>query len=270
VNPWILPDITIRLTAGEIRAFWRHRITEIGPRHVTLRSEDNGTIEQVENDWVIAMTGYTPDPRLLQGLGVTVDPDTGIPAHDPATLETDVPGVFIAGVGVEDLGAVAAVHPAHGLHLAGQPSAGDVIPGDLGAQHLDGDELVALAHGLVDDPHAPLADAATDPVRTDTLRQSFVLRRSGRHRHPRTSPRTPVSPDQIWRRRTAAELQWGPAAKGRRSAITITLLSRKMGTKRPRRPRCSGSAALDCFSAVLPHDYDGRGTVVVPARLGPD
>ncbi len=44
------------------------------------------------------MTGYTPDPWILRSLGVTIDPETGIPAHDPTTMETDVPGVFLAGV----------------------------------------------------------------------------------------------------------------------------------------------------------------------------
>jgi thioredoxin reductase (NADPH) len=44
------------------------------------------------------MTGYTPDGALLRGLGVQFDPETGIPRHDPDTMETNVRGVFIAGV----------------------------------------------------------------------------------------------------------------------------------------------------------------------------
>jgi thioredoxin reductase (NADPH) len=44
------------------------------------------------------MTGFAPNVDLLRQVGVTIDPVTGIPAHDPTTLETDVPGVFIAGV----------------------------------------------------------------------------------------------------------------------------------------------------------------------------
>ena len=44
------------------------------------------------------MTGWRADPRLLRSLGVSIDDSTGIPAHDPATMETDVPGVYIAGV----------------------------------------------------------------------------------------------------------------------------------------------------------------------------
>lgn len=98
VKPWILPDITNRLARGEITAYWRRRIAEIGPQNVTLRSEDDGTLSEVKNDWVIAMTGYMPDPRLLRELGVTFDSATGVPDHDPTTMATNVPGVFIAGV----------------------------------------------------------------------------------------------------------------------------------------------------------------------------
>lgn len=47
---------------------------------------------------MLAMTGYTPDPRLLRELGVTFDADTGVPQHDQTTMATNVPGVFIAGV----------------------------------------------------------------------------------------------------------------------------------------------------------------------------
>jgi len=98
VKPWVLPDITNRLEKGEIAVRWRTRVVEIGPRHVILRSEETGATEELKNDWVFAMTGYSPDPKLLRGLGVSIDPETGVPAHDPETLETDVPGVFVAGV----------------------------------------------------------------------------------------------------------------------------------------------------------------------------
>ncbi|HEX7120412.1 MAG TPA: YpdA family putative bacillithiol disulfide reductase [Longimicrobiales bacterium] len=98
VKPWVLPDIQGRLRNGEIQARFRHRVAEIRPGSVLLRSEADGRVETLKNDFVFAMTGYTPDPWILRGLGVTIDPETGIPAHDPATMETDVPGVFLAGV----------------------------------------------------------------------------------------------------------------------------------------------------------------------------
>lgn len=97
VKPWILPDITNRLDRGEIDVRWRTRIESIHADRVVLRHED-GEREELPNDFVLAMTGYHPDATLLRQLGVSIDPDTGVPAHDPDTMETDVPGVFIAGV----------------------------------------------------------------------------------------------------------------------------------------------------------------------------
>ena len=52
----------------------------------------------VDAGFVLAMTGFRPDPALLTGLGVPLDPETAVPAHDPETMETEVRGVFIAGV----------------------------------------------------------------------------------------------------------------------------------------------------------------------------
>src|SRR5512146_2963282 len=98
VKPWILPDIENRLKKGEIGVRWRTRVVEVRPRSVVLRHEDTGEKEELRNDWLFAMTGYIPDPTLLQHLGVSINPITGIPTHDPATMESDVPGVFIAGV----------------------------------------------------------------------------------------------------------------------------------------------------------------------------
>ncbi|HEX6938538.1 MAG TPA: YpdA family putative bacillithiol disulfide reductase [Longimicrobiales bacterium] len=98
VKPWVLPDIQGRLRNGEIRARFRRRIAAIRPDSVLLRSEEDGSVEELRNDFVFAMTGYTPDPWILRRLGVTIDPETGVPAHDPETMETDVPGVFLAGV----------------------------------------------------------------------------------------------------------------------------------------------------------------------------
>jgi thioredoxin reductase (NADPH) len=96
VKPWILPDISNRLKNGEIAARWHTRVAEIKPSSVVLESD--GQHQEIAADFVFAMTGYRPDPTLLMSLGVTIDAETGIPAHDPATMQTNVPGVFIAGV----------------------------------------------------------------------------------------------------------------------------------------------------------------------------
>ena len=98
VKPWVRPDIDNRIAEGSIPALWKHRVVEIRWDEVVVESLDTGERRTLPNDWVLAMTGYTPDPRLLRSLGVSIDPETGIPAFDPATMETDVPGVYIAGV----------------------------------------------------------------------------------------------------------------------------------------------------------------------------
>jgi thioredoxin reductase (NADPH) len=98
VKPWVKPDIDNRIAEGSIPALWRHRLVEIRPAEVVAESLDTGERVTLPNDWVLAMTGYEPDPWLLRSLGATIHPVTGIPVHDPATMETDVPGVFVAGV----------------------------------------------------------------------------------------------------------------------------------------------------------------------------
>jgi len=98
VKPWVVPDITNRLEQGDIGVYWQHRVVEISPEGVTLRDEESGELTEVKNDWVVALTGWRPNPVLLKEMGVEIDEGTGIPSHDPHTMETNVPGVFIAGV----------------------------------------------------------------------------------------------------------------------------------------------------------------------------
>ncbi|CAN5747797.1 YpdA family putative bacillithiol disulfide reductase [soil metagenome] len=98
VKPWVRPEIDARLREGHISARFRSRVVEIRHDSVLVASNDSGHIDVIPNDWVLAMTGYTPDGTMLRGLGVEFDPVTGIPQHDPATMMTNAPGVYIAGV----------------------------------------------------------------------------------------------------------------------------------------------------------------------------
>ena len=98
VKPWILPDITNRVKDGSIAARWLSRVAEIRPREVIVRSETDGAAECLPADFVLAMTGYRADLSLLRAVGVIVGEQTGVPQHDSATMQTNVPGVFIAGV----------------------------------------------------------------------------------------------------------------------------------------------------------------------------
>jgi thioredoxin reductase (NADPH) len=95
IKPWVLPDITNRLTEGSISAHWRSRVTRIDPDSVTIDGPEGS--KRLPANRVYLMTGYTPDVGLLQQLGVPIDAASGVPRHDPATMETEVDGVFIAG-----------------------------------------------------------------------------------------------------------------------------------------------------------------------------
>ncbi|MGH7547001.1 MAG: YpdA family putative bacillithiol disulfide reductase [Gemmatimonadales bacterium] len=98
VKPWILPDITNRVKEGSIAVRWCSRITAIGRSEIVLRSDIDGRVETLPADFVLALTGYRADLTLLREVGVDVEETTGVPRHDPATMETNVPGVYIAGV----------------------------------------------------------------------------------------------------------------------------------------------------------------------------
>ena len=98
VKPWVVPDIQNRLENGEIAVYWRHRIQEIRPTSVVLRNLDSEQTVEIPNDWVLAMTGWRPDRGFILGLGIDIDDETGIPSHSPDTMETNVPGTYIAGV----------------------------------------------------------------------------------------------------------------------------------------------------------------------------
>lgn len=98
VKPWVRPEIEARLREGAIHARFGSRLVDVRPESVLVKEDASGRVEELHNDWVLAMTGYMPDGTLLRALGVEFDPATGIPHHDPATMETNVEGVFIAGV----------------------------------------------------------------------------------------------------------------------------------------------------------------------------
>jgi len=102
VKPWVVPDIKNRLEKGEIPVHWRHRVTDIRAGSVRLRAEPGaanaGEVTELANDFVLAMTGWRADHAHLRALGVTIDAATGIPTHDPETMQTNVPGVYLAGV----------------------------------------------------------------------------------------------------------------------------------------------------------------------------
>jgi thioredoxin reductase (NADPH) len=92
----VRPDIENRIKANEVRALFETRVLRIEPGHVVV---DNGTgSRDLPARQVFALTGYHPDFEFIESLGVQLDPETRKPALDPNTLESNVPGIHLAGV----------------------------------------------------------------------------------------------------------------------------------------------------------------------------
>lgn len=96
VKYWIKPNIENRIKSGEIKAYFHSRILEIRPDSVLLSTPDGELA--LKNDFVFALTGYSPDLKFLASAGITLDPQALRPRTNPKTLESDRPGVFLAGV----------------------------------------------------------------------------------------------------------------------------------------------------------------------------
>jgi thioredoxin reductase (NADPH) len=97
VKYWILPDINNRIKNGEIKAFFNSNVANIAEDDVTLSTPDGPVI--LANQFVFALTGYHPDFDFIEGMGVTLDEaNDRCPVCDPATLESNVPGIYLAGV----------------------------------------------------------------------------------------------------------------------------------------------------------------------------
>jgi thioredoxin reductase (NADPH) len=96
VKYWIKPDIENRIKNGEIKACFESTVKEIRIDDVLI--ETPAAEVRVKNDFVLALTGYHPDFDFLRGLGVRLSPDNCRPICDPRTLESNVPGIYLAGV----------------------------------------------------------------------------------------------------------------------------------------------------------------------------
>ena len=96
VKYWILPDIENRIKNGEIAAHFNSRVTEIGIDTVTLGTPDGP--QTIPNDTVFALTGYHPDFDFLTAVGVRFEGQDRLPICDADCLESNVPGIYLAGV----------------------------------------------------------------------------------------------------------------------------------------------------------------------------
>jgi putative YpdA family bacillithiol system oxidoreductase len=97
VKYWVRPDIENRIAEGSIKAYFGSEISKITENSVIISTEE-GEIS-IENDWVLAMTGYKPNLPFLEKLGIKLSEDEQRkPEYNQTTMETNIPNVFIAGV----------------------------------------------------------------------------------------------------------------------------------------------------------------------------
>lgn len=97
VKYWVRPDIINRIEEGSIKAYFNSTISEIRELEVDIKTP-NGIVT-IANDWVIAMTGYQPNLSFLEKAGIELSADEQRkPTYNPETHETNVPGLYLAGV----------------------------------------------------------------------------------------------------------------------------------------------------------------------------
>jgi thioredoxin reductase (NADPH) len=98
IKYWIMPDIMNRIANREVRALFNSVVTEITPTTIRVRNLETGAEEELANDFVFALTGYRADNDFLLSLGIRLDAETTRPRFDEETMETNVKGVYLAGV----------------------------------------------------------------------------------------------------------------------------------------------------------------------------
>jgi|SRR5689334_11126193 len=96
IKYWVRPDIENRIKAGQIPALFQARIEEITRDEVIV--EEHGRLKRIPAKQVFALTGYHPDFAFIESLGVKLDQETRKPAMDASTHESNVPGIYLAGV----------------------------------------------------------------------------------------------------------------------------------------------------------------------------
>ena len=97
VKYWVKPDVENRIEEGNIKAYFNSNITKIEEKKIYVNTPD-GELE-IENDFVLAMTGYQPNFLFLTKLGIKLgDDEYSTPLHDPKTMQTNIEGVYLAGV----------------------------------------------------------------------------------------------------------------------------------------------------------------------------
>lgn len=98
VKYWVRPDIVNRIEEGSIQAYFNSNITEIRENEVCIQDEKGNQIT-LKNDFVLALTGYRPNFNFLEKIGIKLqDKEKKIPQYNPQTMETNLKGIYLAGV----------------------------------------------------------------------------------------------------------------------------------------------------------------------------
>ncbi len=97
VKYWVRPDIENRIKEGDIKVYYGSTLKSVEPHTVHIQTPEGELV--LENDFVIAMTGYTPDFKLLENLGLELsDDNANCPMYNPETMESSIKGFYLAGV----------------------------------------------------------------------------------------------------------------------------------------------------------------------------
>ncbi|WP_342525735.1 YpdA family putative bacillithiol disulfide reductase [Chryseomicrobium sp. FSL W7-1435] len=128
IKPWVLPEFEGAVKNGEITMHFSTEVVEITDRSVIVQSA--GEQKEVSADFVFAMTGYQPNRQFLIDLGIDFDQETGKPFLDESTMETNVPGVYIAGV-------IAAGNNANEIFIENGRFHGELIAQHIAKKHTE-------------------------------------------------------------------------------------------------------------------------------------
>ena len=97
VKYWVRPDIVNRIEEGSVKAFFNASLKEIKEKEVILNTPD-GEIK-LQNDFVLLLTGYRPNFAFLKSIGIELSEDDLLkPQYDPESMESNIPGIYLAGV----------------------------------------------------------------------------------------------------------------------------------------------------------------------------
>jgi len=97
VKYWVRPDIINRIEEGSIKAYFNSQVSAIREREIEIQTPDGKVT--IANDWVLALTGYEPNLEFLKACGIRLSKDeVKQPEYDSKTQETNVPGLYLAGV----------------------------------------------------------------------------------------------------------------------------------------------------------------------------